>query len=222
MPVNFLTEEQRSRYSRFNADPDEGQLGGFLQPGRGSPPPGDGLPRGGKSARLRAAAGYRPVPGRVPARPRRAPAVVVNYVAEQLGLDPDDLKGYGTREARWDGPGPRSAVPTATATSTLGSGSRLPLLMDDLARAAAAGVVRGAGPDPFLAETWTRLRILANGSGQLANDSERHQHVQGSRPAELQLYIMYIIGTRGEGQLRRSTCVLSRLTEVGESHVLGE
>jgi hypothetical protein len=30
MPVNFLTEEQRSRYGRFNADPDEGQLGGFF------------------------------------------------------------------------------------------------------------------------------------------------------------------------------------------------
>ena len=30
MPVNFLTEEQRSRYGRFNADPDEGQLSGFF------------------------------------------------------------------------------------------------------------------------------------------------------------------------------------------------
>lgn len=30
MPVNFLTEEQRSRYGLFNADPDEGQLGGFF------------------------------------------------------------------------------------------------------------------------------------------------------------------------------------------------
>lgn len=28
--------------------------------------------------------------------------MVVDYVAEQLGLDPDDLKGYGSREARWD------------------------------------------------------------------------------------------------------------------------
>ncbi len=30
MPVNFLTEEQRNRYGRFNADPDEAQLGGFF------------------------------------------------------------------------------------------------------------------------------------------------------------------------------------------------
>jgi hypothetical protein len=30
VPVNFLTEEQRNRYGRFNADPDEAQLGGFF------------------------------------------------------------------------------------------------------------------------------------------------------------------------------------------------
>jgi hypothetical protein len=34
--------------------------------------------------------------------PEQAPAIVVDYVAEQLGLDPADLKGYGVREARWD------------------------------------------------------------------------------------------------------------------------
>lgn len=34
--------------------------------------------------------------------PTDAPAVVVDYVAEQLGLDPADLKGYGEKEARWD------------------------------------------------------------------------------------------------------------------------
>jgi hypothetical protein len=34
--------------------------------------------------------------------PTDIPAVVVEYVAAQLGLEPDELKGYGEKEARWD------------------------------------------------------------------------------------------------------------------------
>lgn len=34
--------------------------------------------------------------------PGSVPAAVVDYVAEQLGLDPSDLKRYGDKEARWD------------------------------------------------------------------------------------------------------------------------
>lgn len=34
--------------------------------------------------------------------PEDVPAVVVDYVAEQLGLDSSKLKGYGEKEARWD------------------------------------------------------------------------------------------------------------------------
>ncbi|MFE7171328.1 DUF4158 domain-containing protein [Streptomyces sp. NPDC057616] len=34
--------------------------------------------------------------------PEEVPAVVVGYVAEQLGLDPGELAGYGAGEARWD------------------------------------------------------------------------------------------------------------------------
>ncbi|WP_197048952.1 DUF4158 domain-containing protein, partial [Streptosporangium roseum] len=30
------------------------------------------------------------------------PAAVVDYVAEQLGLQAADVKGYGEKEARWD------------------------------------------------------------------------------------------------------------------------
>ncbi|MEU7458359.1 DUF4158 domain-containing protein [Streptosporangium roseum] len=36
------------------------------------------------------------------ADPEDVPAVVVDYVAEQLGLDASALKGYGEKEARWD------------------------------------------------------------------------------------------------------------------------
>jgi hypothetical protein len=34
--------------------------------------------------------------------PEQSPAVVVEYIAEQLGLDPADIRGYGTRETRWN------------------------------------------------------------------------------------------------------------------------
>jgi hypothetical protein len=34
--------------------------------------------------------------------PESAPAAVVDYVAEQLGQDAGDLKGYGEKEARWE------------------------------------------------------------------------------------------------------------------------
>ena len=36
------------------------------------------------------------------ANPEDVPAVVVEHLAGQLGLDPSDLKGYGERGARWD------------------------------------------------------------------------------------------------------------------------
>ncbi|MEU0812326.1 DUF4158 domain-containing protein [Streptomyces sp. NPDC005970] len=34
--------------------------------------------------------------------PEEVPAVVVAYVAEQLGLEPEAFAGYGSGEARWD------------------------------------------------------------------------------------------------------------------------
>ncbi|MFF9497891.1 DUF4158 domain-containing protein [Streptomyces flaveolus] len=34
--------------------------------------------------------------------PEDVPAVVVDYVSEQLGLDPGEFAGYSTREVRWD------------------------------------------------------------------------------------------------------------------------
>ena len=102
MPVNFLTEEQRARYGRFNADPDQAQLGGFFHLDA--------------AARRRAVAangarnqvGWAVQLGTVRflgtflPDPEAVPTVVVDYVAAQLGLEAADLKGYGEREARWD------------------------------------------------------------------------------------------------------------------------
>ncbi|MFE7112813.1 DUF4158 domain-containing protein [Streptomyces sp. NPDC057575] len=34
--------------------------------------------------------------------PGQVPAVVVDYVAEQLGLQAGEFAGYGTKETRWD------------------------------------------------------------------------------------------------------------------------
>jgi TnpA family transposase len=102
VPVNFLTEEQRGRYGRFNADPDEAQLGGFFHLDA--------------AARRRAMAAHGPrnqvgwavqlgtvrFLGTFLPNPEDVPTVVVDYVAAQLGLEAADLKGYGERQARWD------------------------------------------------------------------------------------------------------------------------
>ncbi|MCW2917315.1 MAG: transposase Tn3 family protein [Actinomycetia bacterium] len=48
--------------------------------------------------------------------PEDTPAAVVDYVAEQLGLDPANLKGYGEKEARWDH---QEAIRTAYGYSKL-------------------------------------------------------------------------------------------------------
>lgn len=102
MPTNFLSEDQRRRFGRFDQDPDEGQLAGsFLLD---------------HSARRRALAakgarnriGWAVQLGTVRYlgtfldNPEQVPAVVVDYVAEQLGLDPAEFAGYGTKETRWD------------------------------------------------------------------------------------------------------------------------
>ncbi|WP_007517809.1 Tn3 family transposase [Pseudofrankia saprophytica] len=102
MPTNFLTEDQRKRYGRFTGIPDEGQLAGsFLLD---------------QTARRRAATAKGPrnrlgwaiqlgtlrYLGTFLDDPADVPAVVVDYVAEQLGLPPAALAGYGTAEHRWD------------------------------------------------------------------------------------------------------------------------
>ncbi|MGW3568696.1 DUF4158 domain-containing protein [Streptomyces sp. NPDC000941] len=95
-------EEQRRRFGHFTEDPDEGQLAGsFLLD---------------QTARRRAMAARGPrnrigwavqlgtirYLGTFLNNPEEVPAVVVAYVAEQLGLEPSAFAGYGGNEARWD------------------------------------------------------------------------------------------------------------------------
>ncbi|HEV2639027.1 MAG TPA: Tn3 family transposase [Actinocrinis sp.] len=102
MPVDFLTEEQRARYGRFNESPDEGQLGGFFHLDR--PDRRRALACNGARNQLgfaiqlgtvRFLGTFLPDPGQVP-------EPVTAYIADQLGLDPGALSDYGQREVRWD------------------------------------------------------------------------------------------------------------------------
>ncbi len=102
MPVNFLTEEQRNRYGRFNADPDEAQLGGFFHLDAAA------RRRAMAAQGARSQLGWAVQLGTVRflgaflPNPEAVPTVVTDHLAAQLGLEAADLKGYGDREARWD------------------------------------------------------------------------------------------------------------------------
>ncbi|MGN9794957.1 Tn3 family transposase [Streptomyces sp. OZ13] len=102
MPTNFLSDEQRRRFGRFTEDPDEGQLAGsFLldQTARRRAMAARGARnRIGWAVQL----GTIRYLGTFLGNPEQVPVVVAGYVAEQLGLDPGELAGYGTGEARWD------------------------------------------------------------------------------------------------------------------------
>ncbi|GAA3515813.1 hypothetical protein FHR32_006026 [Streptosporangium album] len=102
MPTSFLSEEQRRRFGHFTEDPDEGQLAGsFLldQTARRRAMAARGARnRIGWAVQL----GTIRYLGTFLENPEKVPAVVFGYVAEQLGLEPDDFAGYGTSEARWD------------------------------------------------------------------------------------------------------------------------
>ncbi|MEV7683901.1 DUF4158 domain-containing protein [Streptomyces sp. NPDC088341] len=102
LPTNFLGEEQRRRFGHFTEDPDEGQPAGSF--------PLD------QTARRRAMAargarnridwadrlGTMRCLGTFLNNPEEVPAMVVAYVAEQLGPEPAAFPGYGSSEARWD------------------------------------------------------------------------------------------------------------------------
>ncbi|MFI5898312.1 DUF4158 domain-containing protein [Actinoplanes sp. NPDC051513] len=98
----FPHPEQRSRYGVFNAVPDVAQLGAFFHLDV------DDRRRAMVANGARNQLGWSVQLGT--ARflncflddPEDVPAAVVDYVAEQLGLQAADLKGYGEKEARWD------------------------------------------------------------------------------------------------------------------------
>jgi TnpA family transposase len=102
VPTNFLSEDQRRRFGRFAEDPDEGQLAGsFLldQTARRRAMAAKGARnRIGWAVQL----GTVRYLGTFLDNPEQVPGIVVDYVAEQLGLPPAEFAGYGTKEARWD------------------------------------------------------------------------------------------------------------------------
>jgi hypothetical protein len=101
-PTNFLSEEQRRRFGHFAEDLDEGQLAGpFLldQTARRRAMAAKGARnRLGWAVQL----GTLRYLGTFLDNPEQVPTVVLDYVAEQLGLNPSDLAGYGAMEHRWD------------------------------------------------------------------------------------------------------------------------
>lgn len=102
MPVNFLTEAQRARYGRFNTVPDEAQLGAFFHLDADARRLAMGA--SGPRNRLGMALQLTTVRflGTFLADPADVPTAVVDFVAAQLGLSPDDLKGYEEKKARWE------------------------------------------------------------------------------------------------------------------------
>ncbi|WP_197367849.1 DUF4158 domain-containing protein, partial [Streptomyces clavuligerus] len=102
MSTHLLSEEQRRRFGGFAQDPDEGQLTGFFlldETARRRAMAAKGARnRIGLAVQL----GTVRYLGTFLDDPEDVPPVVVDYVAEQLGLDPAGFAGYGTREARWD------------------------------------------------------------------------------------------------------------------------
>ncbi|MEU6721467.1 DUF4158 domain-containing protein [Nonomuraea sp. NPDC046802] len=110
MPVSFLTSEQRSRYGVFNAVPDIAQLGAFFHLDTDD------------RRRAMAANGARNQLGWLAVQldtarflncfldhPEDVPAVVVDYVAEQLGLQ--------AAESRTRSKSPRLGGPQGAARS---------------------------------------------------------------------------------------------------------
>lgn len=102
MPVRFLTEDQRARYGRFNADPDQTQLGGFFHLDAASRRRAMACNGARNQLGWAVQVGTVRFLGTFLPDPTDVPTVVVEYVAAQLGLQQSDLKGYGEKEARWD------------------------------------------------------------------------------------------------------------------------
>jgi hypothetical protein len=102
VPVKFLTENQRQKYGRFNQIPDETQLGGFFHLDVEARRRAMAANGAGNQLGWAVQLGTVRFLGTFLVDPTDVPAAVVEYVATQLGLEADDLKGYGEKEARWD------------------------------------------------------------------------------------------------------------------------
>ncbi|MFF3404135.1 DUF4158 domain-containing protein [Streptomyces sp. NPDC002659] len=102
MPVNFLSEDQRRRYGRFTGKPDEGQLAGSFH--LDATARRRAMACNGARNRLGWALQLGTVRflGTFLQDPEAVPPIVVEYVADQLGLDAAALAGYGQKQARWD------------------------------------------------------------------------------------------------------------------------
>jgi hypothetical protein len=120
VPTNFLSEEQRRRFGKFSEEPDEGQLAGcFLldQTARRRA-------RAAKGARNRLGwsvqLGTVRYPGTFLEDPEDVPGVVVDYVAEQLGLPAGDRPvtgGWSTVGTTRTRSGRRTVTPSSSSTS---------------------------------------------------------------------------------------------------------
>ncbi len=99
VPVKFLTEDQRSRYGRFNTVPDQTQLGGFFHLDVAARR--QAMACNGSRNQLGWAVQLGTVRflGTFLADPTDVPATVVEYVAAQLGLEAEDLKRVQTKYA---------------------------------------------------------------------------------------------------------------------------
>ena len=99
MPIEFLTEEQKSQYGRFSFDPNETQLARYFHLDNTAltfinKQKGD-YNRLGFALQLTTVRFL----GTFLADPRDLPFVVVNFIARQLGVGIDDLAQYMGRKA---------------------------------------------------------------------------------------------------------------------------
>lgn len=107
MPVEFLSDEQAARYGRYQADPNAEQLTRYFYL---SPADVQFLAQRRRAANKLGCAlqlGTLRFLGTFLAEPTQVPAVVVQTLATQLGVDPAEIAGYRKRPNTWHEHQPR-------------------------------------------------------------------------------------------------------------------
>jgi len=107
MPVEFLSDEQAARYGRYQADPNAEQLTRYFYL---SPADEQFLAQRRRAANKLGCAvqlGTLRFLGTFLPEPTQVPAVVVEVLATQLGVDPAELAGYRKRPNTWHEHQPR-------------------------------------------------------------------------------------------------------------------